>query len=197
MDQVENVLKELENIAQASPEFTKVCKDAGVPPGAAVAGGLSFLTLLGVYLQGWNIVVALVTCLYPMWKSVLVIEDGANEDINSWLCYWTIYALVQILELFLGFLFDFIPYFSIVRLVFFIWLMAPQTMGARTLYQSVFRDLLAKHKKEIQKFFDNIASQGDAALAAAKDRAADAASNIDLNKAAGLAADLKAATKSD
>ena len=197
MDQVENVLKELENVAQTSPEFTKVCKDAGIPPGAAVAGGLGVVLLFGVYLQGYNIIVAMVTCLYPMWKSVLVIEDGANEDINSWLCYWTVYALVQIVELFLGFILAYIPYYAIVRLVFFIWLMAPQTMGARTLYQSVFRDLLAKHKKEIQVFFDNIASQGDAALAAAKDKAADAAANIDLNKAASVAADLKAATKSD
>ena len=75
MDQLQDLQKELNNMAQASPEFCKVCQKAGIEPGLAVIGGGAVFLLLGVYLQGYNIVVALVTCIYPMWKSVLTIED--------------------------------------------------------------------------------------------------------------------------
>merc|ERR1719498_1860855 len=156
MDQVNKVIEDLDKMAEASPEFVKVCKNAGIPPGAALLGGGSVLILLGVWLKGYAILMALVSNLYPMWKSMLTLEDNKSEETNTWLCYWTVYAIVQLTQLFFGFIFDYIPYFSIVQLAFYIWLMAPQTNGARTLYQSVFRDLLKEHKGSLQKFFDSM-----------------------------------------
>jgi hypothetical protein len=56
--------------------------------------------------------------------------------------------------MFFGFIFYFVPYWSILRLAFFVFLMAPQTQGSRTLYAAVFRPFLKKHEKEIQKFIE-------------------------------------------
>ena len=152
-------MKELNQVAQGSPDFVKVCEKAGLQPGAAILGGGVLFLLLGVYLQGYNIVLALVTCVYPMWKSILTIEDDDEEETNTWLCYWTVYGIVQIVELFLGFILSYVPYYSIIRLAFFIYLMAPMTKGAKTLYSMVFQPMLQKYKPEITKFFDNLADQ--------------------------------------
>merc|ERR1712072_925994 len=162
MEQIEELMKGLNNVAQASPEVVKVYDKIRIQPGAAILGGGVLFLLLGVYLQGYNIVLALVTCVYPMWKSILTIEDDDEEETNTWLCYWTVYGIVQIIELFLGFILNFVPYYSLIRLAFFIYLMAPMTKGAKTLYTMVFQPMLQKYKPEIQKFFDNLANQTEA-----------------------------------
>ena len=171
-------------MANASPEFCKVCQKAGIEPGIAVIAGGAVFLLLGVYLQGYNIVLALVTCVYPMWKSVLTIEDADDEETNTWLCYWTVFGIVQIVELFLGFILAYVPYYSIIRLVFFIYLMAPMTKGAKTMYTVVFQPLLTKHKADIEKFFNSLADQTEALANEAKKAAQEQVQNIDLNKVA-------------
>ena len=58
--------------------------------------------------------------------------------------------------MFFGFVLEYIPHYTFLRLLFFIYLMAPQTNGAKTLYLSVFRPLLKKHDKEIQSLIDSV-----------------------------------------
>ena len=145
------------------------------------------MVLLGIWIKGYAILFALISNLYPMWKSMLTLEDNDVEETNTWLCYWTVYAIIQLAQLFFGFILDFIPYFSIIQLVFYIWLMAPQTNGARTLYRTVFRDFLKEHKPALQKFFDSMEAQAENVAQAAADKAKEGVSNIDLNKAAEVA----------
>ena len=58
--------------------------------------------------------------------------------------------------MFLSFILEYIPHYTLLRLLFFIYLMAPQTNGAKTLYVSVFRPLLKKHDKEIKNLIDSV-----------------------------------------
>ena len=64
--------------------------------------------------------------------------------------------MFQTIEMFLSFMLDYIPHYTFLRLLFFVYLMAPQTNGAKTLYLSVFRPLLKKHDKEIQSLIDSV-----------------------------------------
>ena len=111
--------------------------------------------LLGVYLQGFNIVYALVTCVYPMWKSLLTIEDENTKETDNWFYYWVIYGILQIVEVMFGFIFAYVPYYSLLRLVFLVYLMAPMTKGARTIYKSIVneKNFLA-YLVPMKKFFD-------------------------------------------
>ena len=127
MDQVQKVLDEFEKFAKNFPEFVDICKKYGVPPGMVLAGAAGGLILLGILMQGYNIVCALLTCVYPMLMSIKTIESDDNEETNMWLCFWTVFGIFQTAELFLGFIFYFIPYYSIVRIIFFLYLMLPQT----------------------------------------------------------------------
>jgi hypothetical protein len=54
--------------------------------------------------------------------------------------------------MFAGFILAFIPYYSIVRILFFVFLMAPQTNGAAIIYKSAISPFLKAHKEEIETF---------------------------------------------
>lgn len=156
MDQINSVIAEFDKFAGQFPEFVDICKKYGAPPGMVLAGVSAILVLLGIMMQGYNIVCALLTCVYPMLMSIKTIESDDNEETNMWLCFWTVFGIFQTAELFLGFIFYFIPYYSIVRILFFLYLMLPQTQGARTLYTTVFRPTLKKYQPEIKAFIEKV-----------------------------------------
>ena len=58
--------------------------------------------------------------------------------------------------MFIGFILAFIPYYSIFRLVFIIYLMAPQTDGASVIYNSFLKKFLKDHEKDIQNFVEQV-----------------------------------------
>lgn len=184
MELVQEYLTELERMASASEGFKNACTKAGVPPGVAVAGLAGSIFVIGFILQGYNLVFAFVTCIYPMWKSVLAVEDKKSEETNTWLCYWTLFGTIQIAELFIGFILYWIPYYSVIRLIFFIYLMLPQTGGARVIYNSLFKPLVHQHQKELEDLLSYADSMGDKLADQAASAAKDAAKNVDLNKAA-------------
>merc|ERR1719230_2235677 len=191
MEFVEKAQKEFDKYASHFPEFVKICKQYNLPPGMVLAGVSATLVLLGVIMQGYNIVCALLTCVYPMLMSIKTIESDDNEETNMWLCFWTVFGIFQTAELFLGFIFYFIPYYSIVRIIFFLYLMLPQTQGAKTLYTTVFKPALTKHQDDIKKFIEKITEKaGDVskdAMAAGSKMASEMGSAENMAKAAAMA----------
>ena len=126
-----------------------------------------------------------------MIQSVKVIEKKHGEDTTKWLSFWTVFGIFQTVELFLGFILCFIPYYSIIRIIFFVYLMAPQTNGAQTLYKSVFQPFLKKHEQEIQKFVENVQTKASEAstefVSTARSAAQDLGSTENMLKAANAA----------
>lgn len=177
MEHVEKALDELDNFAETLPELVKVCKQYGIRPGHALGGVGGLFLIVGTILQGYNILCALLTCVYPMIASIRAIESVESDDDKAWLSFWTVFGIFQTVELFFGFILAFIPYYYWIRLAFFVYLMAPQTQGAATLYRSFFKPLLEQHKDEIENFIGNVVSKaGDLskeAQAAAKDAVKD------------------------
>ena len=84
-----------------------------------------------------------------MIASIRAIESPAEDDDKLWLSFWTVFGIFQTVELFFGFILSFIPYYYWLRLAFFIFLMAPQTQGAATVYEKIFKPFLEQHKDEI------------------------------------------------
>ena len=52
------------------PQFDELCKKNKLPAGAILGGVISFVVLLLTILQGYNIIVALLTCAYPILMSI-------------------------------------------------------------------------------------------------------------------------------
>lgn len=158
-------------------------------------GVSSLLVVIGIIMQGYNIVCSLLTCVYPMMMSIKTIESDDNEETNMWLCFWTVFGLFQTAELFFGFVFYFIPYYSIIRILFFLYLMMPQTQGAKTLYTTVFRPTLKKYQPEIRAFIEKVSEKaGDLqkeGMAAGAKYAKEMGSAENMAKAAAMASDVQ------
>ena len=90
--------------------------------------------------------------------------------------------------MFFEFILAFIPYYYILRVVFFIFLMAPQTNGAAMVYKTFISPFLKKHEDEIKNIITNIQKQADEAakegLAAANKAAKDNLTAENLMKGA-------------
>ena len=170
MEHVEKVVAQLDEYANMMPELVKVCKKYNIRPGQVLGAGGILVTILLILTKGYDVICALLTVVYPMISSIRAIESKDENDDKTWLCFWTVFGIFQTMELFFGFILNFIPYYSWVRLAFFIFLMAPQTNGAHTLYVKYFAPFLIEHKDQIRGFVDKVKSgASDAASQAMKE----------------------------
>ncbi len=93
-----------------------------------VLGGTVLTSLLIIFLLfGGSLLTIAITVLYPTFKSVKALEGkgGLDED-KDWLTYWTVFGLFSLIDELFGFALQTIPFYFLVRLGFFVWLMHPQ-----------------------------------------------------------------------
>ena len=76
-----------------------------------------------------------------------------------WLSFWCVFGAFQTIEQFAGCVLCFIPYWSWVRLGFFIYLMNPITEGSKMFYEKFFSPLLKQHRSEIEALIAKVSSQ--------------------------------------
>ena len=129
-------------------------------------------SLLILILFGGTILTVVFTVLYPSIQSIKAIESNGEDDDKEWLTYWTIFGLFHLVDEFAGFVLNFIPFYFYIRLAFFVFLMAPQTKGALTIYKYLVGPILKQHKSSIQAFIDEIKGSASDVASAAKDQAA-------------------------
>lgn len=79
MEHVNKLADEFEKYAKNVPEFTEFCKKQNLPPGLVLLGITAVLTVLGVILQGYNLVCVVLTIIYPIIQSIKTIESGDPE----------------------------------------------------------------------------------------------------------------------
>ena len=187
MDYVKKIETELNNFAKTQPEFVKQCEKYGVPPGMVLGGVLALLLIIGVITQGYAIICALLTCVYPMLCSIKTIEGDNEDETTKWLSFWTVFGFFQIIEMFAGFILNFIPYYGLIRILFFLYLMAPQTNGAFTFYSVVLKPYLRAHEKDIQAFIAKVQAQAEEAKKQGLNKVSEVATTENMMKAAAAA----------
>ena len=191
MDKLEQVFEQLDQVATTQPKVVQVCKQYGLRPGHVLGGAGGLVLLITILTQGYTIICALLTCVYPMWMSIAAIESESDETKGIWLSFWCVFGLFQTAEQFLGFILNFIPYYAYIRLFFFVYLMNPFTEGAKNIYQKAFRPYLKAHQKEIEEVIAKVSSQasqvGAEAMSQARSKAKELSSAENMAKAAALA----------
>ena len=73
MEYLKQAEKEFDKVAVLIPKFDEICKKNKLPAGAILGGSVSFIVLLASIFQGYNIVVAVLTCVYPILMSIRTI----------------------------------------------------------------------------------------------------------------------------
>lgn len=127
MEKINQMTKPLSVYGDRVPQIKEIAGKLGVETGVLL-GGVSALTLLiTLFIFGSTILTLTITVIYPSIKSIGALESKGIDDDKEWLTYWIIFGLFTLLEDFAGFILNMIPYFYWVKLVFFIFLLAPQT----------------------------------------------------------------------
>lgn len=100
-----------------------------------------------------NLACYFVGMLYPIYGSFRAIESNDVKDDAQWLTYWVVYMTVEAFEVFGAFALNWIPFYYEQKLMFLIWLFAPQTRGAQFLYDNYIKPFLVKHASQFDPIF--------------------------------------------
>lgn len=81
----------------------------------------------------------LASVVLPGYLSLQALETPGKGDDTQYLTYWVVYAVFTILEFWSSLILYWIPFWWLLKTVFFLWLGLPQTNGARVVYAKVIR----------------------------------------------------------
>merc|ERR1712146_531222 len=70
------------------------------------------------------------------------IESKEKDDDTQWLTYWVVYSFFSLLENFISFLLNWIPFYFAFKLAFLVYLFHPKYTGAKTIYDNFLKNLL-------------------------------------------------------
>jgi receptor expression-enhancing protein 5/6 len=156
MDILNQKLKSLSPLANKIPQVEEFAKQFGVESGVLLGAGLLLGTLVTFILFGGTILTLTITVLYPAFKSILALETESTTDDKEWLTYWIIFGIFNLIDEVFGCFLSLIPYWYWAKLLFFIYLLAPQTRGAQFLYSSIVKDLLERNKWKIEGLINDV-----------------------------------------
>ena len=122
-----------------------------VRPSYVVIGVAVLGFVIVYYALGGRFVSNLVGYLYPLYESyrALSAAKASGQSESQWLTYWIVYGFFTLVESATDLLLYWIPFYYVVKIVFLIWLMAPNTKGAAVIYENVIAPVLNKYESTI------------------------------------------------
>jgi len=125
-----------------------------------------FLTLFVLYGFGGRLVASLVGFAWPLYQSFHSLKNKpapgvVDEEDTQWLTYWVFYSTFTLVESATNALEVWIPLYHLVKIVFLLWAMLPQTQGALVVYKAVIEPLLARYEGDIDRTHHRVSSSMD------------------------------------
>jgi len=148
MDSILHHLTFLRKTAEGLPHGKKFIEEAESKTGQKIenifAGLEVVLALMVFWGFGASLIVNLVGFAYPGIATMLALESPEKEDDKKWLIYWIIFSALCLIEPFIDFVLYWVPFYYPIKLAFLLWLMLPQSNGAKFLYTTAishFKDM--------------------------------------------------------
>lgn len=125
-----------------------------VRPVAVPLLGVGFLMLLwGLY---EDFILAMVGFFYPAWASFKAMEEENTKKTKQWLTYWVVYAAFSVVEVFSDQVLYWLPFYYILKLALFVYLLSPQYQGSLVVYEKLLRPLFEKHQETVDSVIEGI-----------------------------------------
>lgn len=101
---------------------------------------------------------ATATLVYPLYSSYKAVTSSTTSlaDMEVWLVYWSVFACWTLLESLFGFLWSWVPFYYEIRLLFNVWLVAPQTRGATYIYTNHLHPFLQSNQEQIDVWIEDV-----------------------------------------
>ncbi|KAJ9609802.1 hypothetical protein H2200_006130 [Cladophialophora chaetospira] len=99
-----------------------------------------------------DLIASVTTILLPAYISYKALRTNDPAQTHPWLIYFTILSLSLLAESWTLFIIGWIPFYSWIRLIFFLYLVLPQTQGAKILYLDYLEPYIVHHETQIDAF---------------------------------------------
>jgi len=99
-----------------------------------------------------DLIASVTTILLPAYLSYKALRTNDPAQTHPWLIYFTILALTLLFESWALFIIGWIPFYSWLRLIFLLYLVLPQTQGAKILYLDYLEPYIVHHETAIDDF---------------------------------------------
>ncbi|PWN22096.1 protein YOP1 [Microstroma glucosiphilum] len=137
---VAQIDKELEKY----PHLVNFERSTGVPKAYAAIGTLSILTILIFFNIFAGFLTQLIGFAAPAYFSMKALESPQPQDDVQWLTYWVVFGAFTFAESFVNVILYWFPFYYTIKTLVVLYLMLPQTQGAKVVYARVLRPAFAQ-----------------------------------------------------
>ncbi|WYZ35769.1 hypothetical protein EsH8_X_000416 [Colletotrichum jinshuiense] len=90
--------------------------------------------------------------LFPLFASYKALKTSDPAQLTPWLMYWVVLACALLVESWTEWILVWIPFYAYIRFFFLLYLVLPQTQGARIIYQTHVHPFLEANEGQIEEF---------------------------------------------
>lgn len=95
---------------------------------------------------------SLASFLFPIFASYKALKTSDPAQLTPWLMYWVVLSIGLLAESWVAFIVTWIPFYGYFRLLLILYLVLPQTQGARVLYEQYVHPFLQDNESQIDEF---------------------------------------------
>ncbi|KAL2147516.1 hypothetical protein VTI28DRAFT_8771 [Corynascus sepedonium] len=90
--------------------------------------------------------------LFPVFASYKALKTSDPAQLTPWLMYWVVLSCALLVESWTDWFLVWIPFYAYIRLLFLLYLVLPQTQGARLIYEEYVHPRLEENETAIEEF---------------------------------------------
>ncbi|KAL2266023.1 hypothetical protein VTJ83DRAFT_5375 [Remersonia thermophila] len=98
-----------------------------------------------------NLVSSVASFLFPVFASYKALKTSDPAQLTPWLMYWVVLSFVVLFESWTGWILFWVPFYAYARFLFLLYLVLPQTQGARVIYETYVHPRLEENETAIEE----------------------------------------------